>query len=119
MIRLVLLSLLLVASSGAQTESTIEIYKVSEISDIAVLDKELEQMVAKVRQCAAAGLASASDCYCEYPGKLAAIRKAYDRVVEKYPSWTEGSIRWWDKGSGFSSNLYLRGVRQQLEQPCS
>ena len=117
--RLFVLLFLLVASSAARTDRTIEIHEVSEISDIAFLDKELEQMVAKVRQCAAAGLASASDCYCQYPGKLAAIRKAYDRVAKKYPDWTDGSIRWWDKGSSFSSNLYLRGVRQQLEQPCS
>ena len=107
-------------SSGfSLSDGTIEISEVSEISDIVVLDQELEQMVVKVRQCAEAGLASASDCYCQYPAKLAAIRKAYNRVARKYPSWTEGSIRWWDEGRSFSSNLYLRGVGQQLARPCS
>ena len=116
--QLILLFSLVVACAEARTDRTIELHKVSEIADIEVLDQEVEQLVAKVRQCAAAGLAPASDCYCQYPGKLAATKHAYDRVANKYPNWTDGSVRWWGEGKAFSSNLYLRGIRQQLEQPC-
>ena len=117
--KLVFFLALLLHSSGSLSDRTIEISDISEISDIARLDFELEQMVSKVRQCAEVGLASASNCYCKYPVKLDAVRKAYETLAQKYPNWRDHSIRWWDEGSTFSSNLYLRGVRQQLSQPCS
>ena len=117
--QLILFSFLVVSSGEALSDRTVELHKVSEITDIEVLDQEVEQLVAKVRQCVAAGLAPASDCYCQYPSRLAATREAYHRVADKYPNWTDGSVRWWNEDRAFSSNLYLRWIRQQLEQPCS
>ena len=117
--RLVFFLALSLQSSGSLSDRTIEISDISEISDVARLDMELEQMVSKVRQCAAVGLASASNCYCKYPAKLDAVREAYDTLAKKYPNWRDRTIRWWDEGSAFSSNLYLRGVRQRLSEPCS
>ena len=117
--KLVFVFVFLLHSSTSFSDRTIDVHEVSEILDVTRLDMELEQMVSKVRQCAAVGLASASDCYCHYPARLDAVRQAYDRLAEKYPNWMDRSIRWWNEGSDFSSNLYLRGIRQRLSRPCS
>lgn len=124
MIRLIQFFILAVACAQAHPvsalgERTIELHTSSEIADIELLDQQVEQLVAKVRQCAAVGLAPASDCYCYYPGKLESTRQAYEDVVSKHPSWADGSVRWWTDDGSFSSSLYLRGIRQQIEQPCT
>jgi len=117
--QIILFFVLAVASAEVLSGRTIDIHKLSEIKDIAVLYQKVNQLVSKVRQCAAAGMAPASDCYCQYPSKLAATRTAYERVEKKYPSWMDNSVRWRGEEEIFSSNLYLRGIRQQLNQPCS
>ena len=111
--------ILVVATAEVLSGQTIDIHKVSEIKDIEVLDQELDQLVSKVRQCAAAGMSPASDCYCQYPAKLAAARATYKRLENKYPRWMGNSVRWRNDMEALSSNLYLRGIRQQLNQPCS
>ncbi len=111
--------ILAIATAEVLSGQTIDIHKVSEIKDIEVLDQELDQLVSKVRQCAAAGMAPASDCYCQYPTKLAAARATYKRLENKYPRWMGNSVRWRNDMEALSSNLYLRGIRQQLNQPCS
>ena len=117
--QLFLLFFLVVTFTAAQADRTIDIDEDTEIADIMLLDQEVERLVTKVRQCSAVGLAPASDCYCHYPRKLAATRAAYDRVARKYPGWTDNSVRWRNEADMFSSNLYLPGIRQRLEQPCS
>ena len=117
--RTILLFFLLITSVSAAGNETIELRTSSEIADIQLLDRQVEQLVAKVRQCAAAGLAPASDCYCYYPEKLASTRQVFRAVVSKHPDWADGSVLWRTDERSLSSSLYMRGIRQQIEQPCS
>lgn len=111
--------LLLLVPAQALSESTIELHRSADIADIERLDEELTRLVAKVRQCAAAGLAPVSDCYCVYPSKLEATRRVYSHLLDKHPEWEDRSVLWWNEDRSYTSNLHLRGLRDKIEQPCS
>ncbi|MBT4162054.1 MAG: hypothetical protein HOC70_13230 [Gammaproteobacteria bacterium] len=119
MIKTILFFILVVVSTEARSDQTIELHRTNDIADIELLDRELTQLVAKVRQCAAAGLAPASDCYCYYPTKLESTRVVYHQVLERHPEWLDRSVLWWDQSRSFTSNLRLRGLKQHIEEPCS
>ena len=119
MTKTILFLFLLVVSAEARSDQIIELHRSDDIADIELLDRELTQLVAKVRQCAAAGLAPASDCYCYYPSKLESTRAVYRHVLDRHPEWMDQSVIWWDESRSYSSNLHLRGLKQHIEQPCS
>ena len=111
-----LLVTLLLAGTGSVAASTIHLESAGDIRDIEQLDYEVDRLVAKVRQCAAAGLASVNECFCHYPRKLASARSAFQKLLVKHPDWEDRSIRWPDNRA--ASQLHLRGLREKIEQPC-
>ena len=115
LIVLVLCPVLLDASSARP----IELMKANDIADVKQLDVEVERLAAKVRQCAAAGLAPATECHCQYPSKLASAKNAYQSVIQKHPEWEDQTVLWWDQARSYPSNLHFRGLRAQFESPCS
>ena len=116
---LLLIFLLFVPPQALTGQQSLELHVSSDIADIERLDQEVSQLIAKVRQCAAAGLAPASECYCMYPSKLESTRKVYSNLLDKHPDWEGQSLLWWSEDRSFSSNLHLRGLRDRIEQPCT
>lgn len=90
-----------------------------EIRMIEQLDGQVDQLIAKVRQCAAAGLAPASECHCYYPGKLKSARRAYRQVLSRHPEWEDRAILWWYSGDQGPSNLHMGGLKNQIGRPCT
>jgi hypothetical protein len=96
----------------------IEIMRTSDIQDIERLDYEVDRLNAKIKQCAAAGLAPAIECHCHYPDKLASAIDAYQSVLEKHPGWENRAVLWWDSARTTPSNLHMGGLKLTIETPC-
>jgi len=116
---LLLIFLLFVSPQALTEEPLLELHASSDIADIERLDQEVSRLIAKVRQCAAAGLAPASECYCLYPAKLESTREVYSSLLDKHPHWEDHSLRWRNEDRALTSNLHLRGLRSRIEQPCT
>ena len=69
-----LMLLAIPASGGASSKAPIELMNPADIAEIEVLDKKVDGLLAKVKQCQAAGLAPTTKCYCYYPGKFASAK---------------------------------------------
>lgn len=94
----------------------IELMHPADIADIEKLDREVSQLFAKVKQCAAAGLAPVTECFCYYPGKLASARDTYESVLAKHPDWEDRSVRWRDEP--YIANFHMAGLRPHMEHSC-
>ena len=116
MVRMIVGILMLVFTMEVQA-SVLMLSSEGDIRDIEMLDSEVDRLVAKVRQCAAAGLAPVSDCFCYYPAKLASARSAFNRVLVKHPDWEDRSIRWRDNRQ--PDQLHLGGLKKRIQQPCT
>jgi hypothetical protein len=117
---LMFLVLLVVPGAGAASPKTpIELMNPADIADIEKLDRKVDRLIAKVRQCEAAGLAPSSQCICYYPGKFASAKSLYHSVLEKHPEWEGRAVLWWDNTRSYPSNIHLGGLRNQFEQSCS
>jgi hypothetical protein len=112
-----LLMLLSLVSSGAPA-FPIEIIGTSDIQDIERLDYEVDRLNAKIKQCAAAGLAPAVECHCRYPNKLASAIDVYQSVLEKHPDWENRAVLWWDSARTIPSNLHMGGLKLTIEKSC-
>lgn len=115
--RHLLMTLFLLTLSDQLAASTIQLDSAGDIRDIEQLDYEVDRLVAKVRQCAAAGLAPVNECFCYYPEKLASARSAFQKLLIKHPDWEDQAIRWPDDRS--ASQLHLRGLKQRIQRPCA
>lgn len=116
---LLLIFLLFVPPQALTGQQSLELHVSNDIADIERLDQEVSQLIAKVRQCAAAGLAPASECFCMYPAKLEATREVYSSLLDKHPHWIDLSLHWRSEDRSLTSNLHLRGLRDRIEQPCT
>jgi hypothetical protein len=96
----------------------LELMEPTDIRDIERLDYEVVRLNAKIKQCAAAGLAPAMECHCFYPNKLASAINVYQTVLEKHPDWENRAVLWWDSATTIPSNLHLGGVKLTIEKPC-
>ncbi len=90
----------------------------SELKEIEALDREVDQLLTKIEQCAVSELAPAGQCHCQYPGKLASVRVAITSLLEKHPDWGDRALLWWDRQTPYASSLHLGSVQNQLAQPC-
>lgn len=115
-----LLGLLFLGLSGiASAQPPIALNDDEAIRIIENLDGRVDQLIAKVRQCAAAGLAPMSECHCRYPVKLESAREAYEEVLMRHPEWENRAVLWWDAGEPRPSNLHMGGLKNRFDQPCS
>jgi len=96
----------------------LQLMEPTDIRDIERLDYEVVRLNAKIRQCAAAGLAPAMECHCFYPSKLASAINVYQTVLEKHPDWENRAVLWWDSAGAMPSNLHLGGLKLTIEKPC-
>lgn len=96
----------------------LELMKPSDIRDIERLDYEVVRLTAKIKQCAAVGLAPATECHCFYPKKLASAINVYQTVLEKHPDWENRAVLWWDNDRTIPSNLHMGGLRLTIEKSC-
>lgn len=117
--RLMTLLMLLVFPIGASASPPIALNSDDEIQVIEQLDGRVEQLVAKIRQCAAAGLAPASECHCYYPEKLESARQAYQQVVNRHPEWEGRAVLWWEDSAPRPSNLHMGGLKNRISRPCT
>ena len=76
-----------------------ELMEAADIRDIERLDYEVVRLSAKIKQCAAAGLAPAIECHCFYPDKLTSALNLYRAVLEKHPDWENRAVLWWDSAT--------------------
>ena len=113
-----LILLALPATGGTSSKMPIELMKASDIADIEQLDKKVDRLIAKVKQCEAAGLAPAKNCYCFYANKFASAKSLYHSVLAKHPEWAGRAVLWWDDSRSFPSNIHLGGLQNQFEQTC-
>jgi hypothetical protein len=104
-------------SSGAPG-FPLELMELNDIRDIERLDYEVVRLNAKIKQCAAAGLAPAIDCHCFYPNKLASAIYVYQTVLEKHPDWENRAVLWWDSARTIPSNLHMGGLKLTIEKSC-
>jgi hypothetical protein len=104
--------------SGGTPGFPLELMEPTDIRDIERLDYEVVRLNAKIRQCAAAGLAPAIECHCFYPNKLASAINVYQTVLEKHPDWENRAVLWWDSARTMPSNLHLGGLKLTIEKPC-
>ncbi|MFP6805151.1 MAG: hypothetical protein VCA12_18710 [Pseudomonadales bacterium] len=103
---------------GATPGLPLELMEPTDIRDIERLDYEVVRLNAKIKQCAAAGLAPATECHCFYPNKLASAINVYQTVLEKHPGWENRAVLWWDSARTMPSNLHLGGLKLTIEKPC-
>lgn len=82
------------------------------------LDRKVDNLISKVKQCAAAGLAPAAECHCYYPSKLDSALSSYESMLERHPEWEDRTLLWWDEKRNYPSNLHLRGLRVRFAEPC-
>ncbi|MEO2183007.1 MAG: hypothetical protein ABGY43_11965 [bacterium] len=103
---------------GATPGLPLELMEPTDIRDIERLDYEVVRLNAKIKQCAAAGLAPAIECHCFYPNKLASAINVYQTVLEKHPDWENRAVLWWDSARTMPSNLHLGGLKLTIEKSC-
>ena len=103
---------------GGTSGFPLELMEPTDIQDIERLDYEVVRLNAKIKQCAAAGLAPAIECHCFYPNKLASAINVYQTVLEKHPDWENRAVLWWDSARTMPSNLHLGGLKLTIEKPC-
>jgi hypothetical protein len=116
----VLVALLLIPIFvDASSSRPLELMAAGDIEDIQTLGVEVDRLVAKIKQCAAAGLAPATQCHCYYPGKLGRAKSTFQSILAKHPEWEDRAVLWWDDTRTNPSNLHMGGVRAQFEQPCT
>ena len=96
----------------------LELMEPTDIVDIERLDYEVVRLNAKIRQCAAAGLAPEIECQCFYPDKLASVIDVYQTVVEKHPDWENRVVLWWDSARTIPSNLHMGGLKLKIKKSC-
>ncbi len=107
------------ASVAKSSVRPVELVRDSDIEDARKLGVEVDRLTAKVRQCAAAGLALPSKCYCYYPNRLASAKGLYQRVLAKHPDWENRAVLWWNRDRTYPSNLHFGGLKVQFSQNCS
>ena len=107
------------ASADELSVKPVELIRHSDIEDVRKLGVEVDRLTAKVRQCAAAGLASPSKCHCYYPARLASAKGLYQRVLAKHPDWENRAVLWWNRERTYPSNLHFGGLKVQFSQSCS
>lgn len=110
---------LMVVTPAMASSPTVELEDAGDIEAARELDDKLDQLIAKVRQCAAAGLAPADQCYCQYPSKLNAARSTYEEMLDRNPNWEDSTLLWWEGNRPYPSNLQMRGLKVRFAQPCS
>ena len=118
--KVVVISLLMfipLVSSG-EPAFPLELMERNDIQDIERLDVEVDRLNAKIKQCAAAGLAPALECHCFYPDKLASAIVVYQSVLEKHPDWENRAVLWWDSERTVPSNLHMGGLKLTIEKTC-
>lgn len=118
--KVVVISLLMfipLVSSG-EPAFPLELMERNDIQDIERLDVEVDRLNAKIKQCAAAGLAPALECHCFYPDKLASAIVVYQSVLEKHPDWENRAVLWWDSERTVPSNLHMGGLKLTIEKSC-
>ncbi len=108
-----------VFTMNAQASPPIALNDEHQIEIIEQLDGRVEQLVAKIRQCAAAGLAPVSECHCRYPRKLESAKRAYQRVINEHPEWEGRAVLWWDDSAPRPSNLHMGGLEHRFAQSCT
>ena len=106
-------------SALAASEEAITLERTEEIRVAKELDRRVDGLIAKVRQCAAAGLAPAAECHCYYPSKLDATLNSYEAMLARHPDWEDRTLLWWEDNRAYPSNLQLRGLKVRLSRPCS
>ena len=118
--KVVLFSLLMFVSlvSSGQSEFPLQLMEPTDIKDIERLDYEVVRLSAKIKQCAAAGLAPAIECHCFYPGKLTSAINIYHTVIEKHPDWENRALLWWNSSRTIPSNLDMGGLKLTIEESC-
>ncbi|MBT6892952.1 MAG: hypothetical protein HOA25_15745 [Gammaproteobacteria bacterium] len=118
--KVVLFSLLMFVplASGGTPGFPLELMEATDIRDIERLDYEVVRLNAKIKQCAAAGLAPAIECHCFYPNKLESAINVYQTVLKKHPEWENRAVLWWDSTRTRPSNLHLGGLKLTIEKPC-
>ena len=112
-----LLMFIPLVSSGAPV-FPLELMEPTDIVDIERLDYEVVRLSAKIKQCAAAGLAPAIECHCFYPGKLTSAINIYHTVIEKHPDWENRALLWWNSSRTIPSNLDMGGLKLTIEESC-
>ncbi len=90
-----------------------------ELSEVKALDREVDQLLTKIRQCAVAELAPVGQCHCQYPNKLASVKQSINDLLEKHPDWDDRALLWWDRQTPYASSIHIGGVQRQLDQPCN
>ena len=103
---------------GGTSGFPLELMEAADIRDIERLDYEVVRLSAKIKQCAAAGLAPAIECHCFYPGKLTSAINFYNTVIEKHPDWENRALLWWNSSRTIPSNLDMGGLKLTIEESC-
>ena len=103
---------------GGTSGFPLELMEAADIRDIERLDYEVVRLSAKIKQCAAAGLAPAIECHCFYPGKLTSAINTYHTVIEKHPDWENRTLLWWNSSRTIPSNLDMGGLKLTIEESC-
>ncbi len=103
---------------GGTSGFPLELMEAADIRDIERLDYEVVRLSAKIKQCAAAGLAPAIECHCFYPGKLTSAINIYHTVIEKHPDWENRALLWWNSARTIPSNLDMGGLKLTIEESC-
>jgi hypothetical protein len=118
--KVIVLSLLMYVALafGETSEIPLELMEAADIRDIERLDYEVVRLSAKIKQCAAAGLAPATECHCFYPGKLTSAINVYHTVIEKHPDWENRALFWWNSAKTIPSNLDMGGLKLTIEESC-
>jgi hypothetical protein len=122
--KLVCLFFLLVSIQGValaddSAKHPLALRQSSDLREVQALDREVDQLLTKIQQCAVAELAPAGQCHCQYPSKLASVKNSINRLLEKHPDWDDRALLWWDRQTTYASSLHLGGVQRQLDEPCN
>ena len=118
--RLIGILLLLSGQAGAEPASRLPLalHDAHDLRDIQTLSRDVDRLLTKIEQCAVAELAPVAQCHCQYPGKLARVKREIRQLLAKHPDWDNRALLWWGRGEADASSLHLGRVRRQLHQPC-
>jgi hypothetical protein len=96
---------------------TIEVKSATDMAIVQPMEDALSALTRHVTACVDAG-GKPEACRCQDPQDLAALRKAYRKVLQQHPEWKDQLLSYRyvnSEGRNISGTLVMANLRRQLE----
>lgn len=109
----------LICPQMSYSDDNITLKNPEQILDATEINKAIELMSKNVMECVNKKIAPAKECFCLYPEKIKNFNMTVSGILDKYPEWENKAINWKLKDDPVGYNLYISGLRKQLQMKCN